>query len=315
MDRMPTEALGYPRAPVPFVVGSARSGTTLVRAMLDAHSDLAVPGESHFIPRLRLWRRRYEHRSRFDIARFCADLVDDRYFAAWGLPAGALMASLQQYRPLTVEAAIRETFFCYARRHRKRRWGDKTPAYVVHMPVIAAMFPEARFVHIIRDGRDVSRSLLELGWATSIEDAGLRWAYRVRLGRSAGRMLGERYLEIRYEDLVADSTAALRRICSFVGLSLEEGMTRPDQRAAAVLATLRNPENHQRLHLPPTRLRDWRDELTLDQVGRFEAVAGDVLEEAGYERAAPRSPFVTRISIKSKTLTSMPRRLTGRLRR
>ena len=305
-----------PSHPVPFIVGSARSGTTLLRAMLDAHPLLAIPGESHFIPRLRALRARYERRSGFDVARYCADLARDRYFSAWGLPADDLRADLVRVAPDTVEAAIRQTYQSYAATRGKERWGDKTPAYVLHVGTISSMLPEARFLHVIRDGRDVSRSLTDLGWASSIEDAALRWAFRVRKGREAGRLLGaDRYLEVRYEDLISETAPTLHRICSFLDIPFDEQMAEPHRRAGSVLATLRNPENHQRLHLPPTQVRNWREELTERQVIRFEAVAGELLGSLGYERAIDRIPFPTRVAGRARTAASLPKRMSSRFRR
>lgn len=306
---------GRALAPAPFVVGSPRSGTTLLRAMLDAHPAVAVPGESHFIPRMRAARRRYERGGGLDVPRYCADLERDRYFSAWGLPASDVQGFLELAEAGTIEDAIRGTFTCYARSQGKSRWGDKTPAYVLHMPAIATMFPEARFIHVIRDGRDVARSLLDLGWASSIEDAALRWAYRVRRGRRAGARSGARYLEIHYEDLLSATVPSLELICSFLDLRFDERMAQPERRAASVLATLTHPENHQRLTLPPSRVRNWREDLSLDQVTRFEAVAGELLESVGYERAGRNAGLSTRFSVKARSFASLPQRMSARLRR
>src|SRR4051812_8879868 len=117
----------------PFVVGCSRSGTTLVRAMLDAHPLVAVPPESHFAlaPDVRGLRRA---------------LSRERWFALWEIEAPDL-------RGLDVADAVRALFAAYAERQGKPRYADKTPHYVSHLPLFAERFPEARFVHVIRDGR------------------------------------------------------------------------------------------------------------------------------------------------------------------
>lgn len=302
--------------PVPFIVGSARSGTTLLRAMLEAGPDLAIPGESHFIPRFRARRGRYERRTGFDVTAFCADLAKHRYFAAWGIPTDELSEQLRAAAPRSVEAAIRTTFLTYARRSGRTRWGDKTPAYVLQMPTIARMFPEARFVHLIRDGRDVARSLVDLGWASTIEDAALRWSFRVQRGMHMGRELGPaRYREVRYEALIDDPQPVLADLCTSLQLRFDERMIRPQERASTLLGTVTGPENHQRLRLPPTKVRDWRTDMTEGEIARVEAVAGEILTRAGYRRALPAPSLPTRLGVAARRTASLPSRLTGRVRR
>ncbi len=161
---------------------------------------------------------------------------------------------------------------------------------------MARLFPEAVFIHLIRDGRDVASSFLELGWADRIEEAALHWRLRVRRGRRAGRALpAGRYHELRYEDLVADPAPQLRDLCAAIGLPFSPAMLDPSDRAGAVIRTTRHPVYHQRLAIPPTPgLRNWRVELSEQDVARFELLAGDTLAELGYERAGVRASATTR---------------------
>ncbi|HVL90653.1 MAG TPA: sulfotransferase [Actinomycetota bacterium] len=301
--------------PVPFVVGAARSGTTLLRAMLDAHPDLAVPGESHFIVRMLATRHVYEQPWGVDVHGYRRALARERYFAAWGLPAPDLRDALVRANPRSLEDAMRATFRAYARRQGKQRWGDKTPSYVLHVRAIAGSFPEARILHVIRDGRDVARSMVDLGWAASHEDAVLRWAHRVRRGRKEGARLGERYVEVRYEDLVGDPIGTLTRLCVSLDLPFDPAMTQPHRRADEILATLANPENHQRIRRPPSRVRDWRTEMDSESIRKIESVAGDLLTELGYELGGPPATLPLRVAARSASLRSLPRRMGSRWRR
>jgi len=244
----------FTRPIFPFVVGCSRSGTTLLRALLDAHPLLAVPPESHFavLPRLRLRR--------------------DPWFRLWDIDPPDL-------RGLGVADAVRAVFAAYAAAHGKPRYADKTPHYVSHLPLLADRFPEARFVHVVRDGRDVALSLLEVPWGPDdLEGAALHWRRRVLEGRAAG--LGPaRYRELRYEALVADPERELRGLAAWLELPYDPAMLDPARRPVA----MPYPEHHHRVALAPTPgLRDWRREMSAADAARFQAVAGDALAELGY---------------------------------
>jgi hypothetical protein len=227
--------------------------------MLDAHPELAVPPESHFV----LAR---------DVGRLRRALRRDRWFALWGIETPDL-------RGLEFADAVRALFANYAAHHGKPRYADKTPHYVSHLPRLAERFEEARFVHVVRDGRDVALSLLEVPWGPdSVEEAALQWRRRVLEGRAAG--LGpDCYRELRYEALVADPERELRALVAWLDLPYDAGMLAYASRPLVVPY----PDHHARLTLPPTPgLRDWRRDMAPADVTRFEAIAGDALETLGY---------------------------------
>ena len=275
--------------PFPFIVGCGRSGSTLLRAMCDAHPALTVPPESHFIVSLAPRGRGAAARP-LDVAGFLDRLSASERFALWGLDRDQVAVALESAAPLSYPAAVRAIFQLWAAAQGKERYADKTPGYVLHIPTLARLFPEAVFIHLIRDGRDVAASFLELGWADRIEEAALHWRLRVRRGQRAGRALpAGRYHELRYEDLVADPASRLRDLCSAIEVPYSTAMLDPTDRAGDVIRTTRHPAYHQRLAVPPTPgLRNWRVELSELDVARFELLAGATLTELGYERAGAR---------------------------
>jgi hypothetical protein len=267
-------------APV-IVLGVRRSGTTLLRVMLDRNPALAVPDESYFVPQL---ARR--HGGTVEPASFVDDLRRLPTLAEWGVSAEAVAARL---RPgMTTGEAIAAVFEAYAVERGKPRWGDKTPLYMQHLPLLEHLFPEASFVHLIRDGRDAALSFLSVqegimteGWGYPRDAAGFacQWATEVRAARALGKRVGPgRYLELRYEALVADPAGELRRTCSFAGLEYDEAMLGYVGRTESA-----KKEHQQRLNEPPrVGVRDWSTEMPLADREAFEAVAGDVLAELGY---------------------------------
>jgi hypothetical protein len=264
-----------------LILGVSRSGTTLLRVMLDRHSQLAVPDESYFVPLLA-----DRHTFRVDADDFLDDVRRLETVREWGIPIGELRARLRD--GMSTGRAIAAVYEVYAEGHGKSRWGDKTPMYMRHLRLLRRLFPEAQYVHLIRDGRDAAVSFLSLPAGIAFETWGhprsaaqfaCQWRRDVTAARRLGRGLGtERYLEVRYEDLIADAEPVLRQICAFAGLSYEAGMT-----DHAGSGSEQRP-HQQSLKQPLTPgLRDWRRELSAADAAAFESVAGDLLRELGYE--------------------------------
>lgn len=269
-----------------FVLGVRRSGTTLLRVMLDRHPHLAVPDESYFVPQL---ARR--HRGTVDLEEFVEDLRRLPTLVEWRLTPERVATRL---RPgMAPGEAIAAIFEAYAAERGKSSWGDKTPLYMQSLPTLERLFSGARFVHLVRDGRDAALSFLAVpegimtaGWGHPRDAAGFacQWATEVRAARALGGRVGPgRYLEVRYEALVADPDEELQRVCAFLGLGYDEAML--DYAGKTDSA---RKEHQQRLNEPPrVGVRDWRTEMAPAEVAAFEAVAGDLLEELGYDVTTP----------------------------
>lgn len=274
----------------PFLTGCERSGTTMLRAMVDAHPEVAVPDESHFLPALAARRHEVETGSTVDVERLVGLLHASPGFRRWGLDPREVADGLHHAGPSQLAGAVRLLYHLYARRQGKFRYADKTTTYVFAMPVIAAMLPEARFVHLIRDGRNVALSLLQLPWGPeTVEEAAVWWRVRVEAARDAGSMLGpRRYTAVHFEDLATSPATELTRVAEFLDIPWHDRMLQyHDQSSAGILQ--RMPEGRQQAHRnlrrpPTTTLRDWRRELPATSQLAFEALAGDLLEELGYER-------------------------------
>lgn len=285
--------------PMPFVVGVARSGTTLLRLMLDAHPELAIPHETHFLKAVLGEPLRGADTTR---ERFFELLTGFPTWEDLKTPAELFREELLRVEPFDVRDGVRAFYRLYARTRGKARWGDKTPTYSWHIRDLHEMLPEARFVHILRDGRDVAVSLRPLWFSPgeSMETLADYWVRQIADARAQG--LGQPfYLEVRYEDLIADPVRELRRICGFLDLPYDAGMLAYHQTARRRLEEAETRRGHdggviitkeERLHIqrftsqPPERSRvgRWKAELTPEQVAAYESVAGGLLEELGYER-------------------------------
>ena len=281
--------------PFAFLIGSERSGTTVLRAMVTGNSQIAIPGESYFITELA--RRHHRPQGRFDLARFATDLEGHFWYRQWGLSDAELASALAADPPTDYPEAIRRVYGAYARRHRAQRYGDKTPRYTMYTGRLARMFPEARFVHLIRDGRDVAMALIARHdeRPNTVGEAALFWRMRIWAGRRAAATLGERYLEVHYENLVADPEQTLRRVCEHLRLEFEPAMLDHTPIARAMLAGVHAPENHLSALGPLTPgLRDWRSQMSKADVVLFESLASGCLQACGYELSGIRRPSIGR---------------------
>lgn len=300
-------------APPLLVLGVRRSGTTLLRVMLDRNSRLAIPDESYFVPQLAA-----RHRGPVDAAAFAEDVSRIRTVADWGVDPEDVRRRLRD--GMTPGEAIAAVFEVYAADRGKERWGDKTPLYMQYVPLLERLFPTARFLQLVRDGRDAALSFLGMPegivtrtWAHPRSAAGFacQWRLEVEEARGLGRRVGpDRYLEVRYESLVAEPERELRAICSFAEIPYEADMLRHTESADAAAKP-----HQQSLKRPLTPgLRDWRAQMESADVTAFEDVAGGLLADLGYElaSAAPQPPSPrARARLASYRMRSWAWRTTG----
>src|SRR5262249_25559921 len=146
-----------------------RSGTTLLRLMLNAHPDLAIPPETGFLEPLAYLAQAGETDPRRIFSTIIDYPPDAPIWPDFQISQAAFWERLRAIPGLTPAEAARAFYRMYAERHGKSRWGEKTPLHGLHMAAIGALLPEARFIHVIRDGRDVALSLRGL-WFSPGDD-------------------------------------------------------------------------------------------------------------------------------------------------
>ncbi len=287
--------------PYVFIVGCPRSGTTLLQRIVNAHSQIAIIPESHWVPRL-FDKRKGLTAEGLVTPELISSLLMQPEFAALQINRPQLAALLGTGRPVSYADFITGIFDLYGKARGKTLVGNKTPGFARRMGTLHALWPRARFVHLIRDGRDVYLSTLHRplknpkpgvfdSWnEDAATTAALWWEWNVRVGQRAGNSLGpELYYPMRYESLVAGPAAECEALCAFLGLPYDDAMLRFHEGQARPRAA--------RPIIPG--LRDWRSQMPAEDVERFEAAAGQLLDELGYPRAFPQ-PRPERLEMASR---------------
>jgi hypothetical protein len=265
-----------------LIVGCPRSGTTLLRDLLRAHSRITIPDESLSLPAiLRVHGDPADSRA---ARRLASDLLASSGISRWRLPL--VPGDLEHHRSFgTMVAAVYEE---WARMDDKPRWGEKTPQYVLDLPAMRRIFPGAQVIHIIRDPCAVTASLLARPWGpATARGVAQEWRRCVLAGRRDGRPLGaDGYHELRYEALVAHPEPVLRALCAFLGERYEPQMLRPSRMTVqhGRAPTWKSVEAKTRI-VPGEQARD---ALGARDRAAVAWEAGDLMDELGYGPAGPR---------------------------
>ena len=260
-----------------FIGGCSRSGTTLLGAILGAHGDCVCPPESHF--KISVVRTCQAEDGSIDLDEALRFIRMHWRFKLWNLHVDPSQAPHTSYVDLLswlVESYAED------RGLDGRTWVDHTPENINYAPLLLELFPEARIVHIIRDGRAVANSILPLDWGpNTVVRAAPWWKAMVGDGLALEEALPQgQIVRVMYEDLVYEPEETVRDLCQKLDLAFEPGMLeadgfRPPGYTASQHEMIgRRPD--------PSRATRWKKTLTPRQIEIFESLAGDLLHEMGY---------------------------------
>lgn len=271
--------LSHDMRPV-FIGGCGRSGTTMLGSLLGSHSDCIVTPESQF--KIKSIRMLAEGRGDSTLGEILEMIHAHPRFKLWdvrldpaeGLEQASDLASLLIW--LTQK---------YAESRGKPHassWIDHTGANSKYAPSLLKLFPEARFIHLVRDGRGVAASVMPLDWGpNSVHRAAHWWTEQIAYGLASEGYLGRRAMRVTFEELVTAPEVSLRRLCDFLELTFEPEMIRAD--GFDVPSFTRG--QHWLVGEPPdpSRAECWKNELTQREIEVFESLTGDLLVSLGYE--------------------------------
>ncbi len=271
-----------------FLTGAPKSGTTWLGKLLDAHPEINCRGEAcvhHFA--LGLVKTVQEYRAL--LARRRQVVTDSNDFP--DMKWSDVLTLIRTFILLRLQAIADPN------KPGLRFVGEKDPEHAVHFPNLDRLFPEAKFIHIIRDGRGVfisawhhnvraqDENLKRLGFDDFLAITAKEWAERVQAARKAALPLGKRYFEVRYEDLVAEPTVWMKQILEFLGAEASPETIQACVEAASFEKLSQGRKAGEEDKASFFRKGDpyeWKQQLTPAQIRRFEALAGGTLRELGY---------------------------------
>jgi Sulfotransferase family len=289
-DRLHAAILGLREKQIFFIGGPVKSGTTWLQLLLNAHPEISCGGEGHFINHLAPLLKTA-------IGRHC-ELIRDKNTSIFREIEGYPVLNDKEF--LYILASCISIFMIEQSKHKMARAvGEKTPDNVRHFHELGVLFPTAKFIHIVRDGRDCAVSnwfhneRVTPGWvkqqfgtleAFAYMLAG-KWVANLDLAQEFADRYPDRFRQVRYEDLVADTKGALAGLFAFLGAESSESLLGRCRDAAtfAKLSGGRSPGDEDRGSFFRTGVPgDWRRHLSDEAATRYRERAGRWLDRLGY---------------------------------
>lgn len=277
-----------------FIIGSERSGTTLLMAMLGKHPRIAVPEVAWYYPRFRAYQFTYGDLNNVENLRvLISEMVFGLKTPHWDVPTNPATIVAE------IESSVRERSFAgvyaalferFARHENKPRWGEKTPHNLFYIKEILEDFPNAQFIFLARDGRDASAEYIRSAFGpTNIHAAARIW----KLAQNAVKpwrasLKADQWLDVRYEDLARNPEPVLQRVCEFIGEEYADEML--GFHASTIAQRRGQTRDHAPLGQPVSDqwIGRYKRELSIVEQEIFAAIAGEELIAEGYEQSVQK---------------------------
>ena len=280
--------------PFLFIVGRPRSGTTLLRTLFDAHSNVVIPPECQFVVNLYGKYGKKTHWSKADLEHFFQDLQTQWRFDTWKLDNKLLRHNLLELEGENLYRNIcKAVYAVYPSLYPKENillFGDKNPGYTIYTNRLLKIFPNSKFIHITRDYRDNFVSIKNVDFELPIPSlVAQKWVYFSRKIHQEARKNPEAYFHIRYEDLVNKPEESLKAMCAFTGISFQPDVLnfhekKDDFVNLYPIGLLQKYHSSLLKQINTSRIGLWKKELTDKEVRQLDYTAGSLADKIGYER-------------------------------
>lgn len=292
-----------------FITGSQRSGTTLLRLLLNSHSQIAIPEEASFLypflnKHILNQKRPLSPPQR---ERFISYLQNDEQFKKWEISSKDL-AQLEN-SSVSQKVAIEFLYAAFAAKRDKDIVGDKSPKFIRKLNLLTSLYPAAKFIHIVRDGRDTFLSLKKRQHhsAKSALVSSAEWRMKEILIQRALKNIPKRAIRIRYEDLVQSPSQSLIKICRFLDVEFE-----PDMLMFWKTSEKYIDQQHSDLifkPVDPQNIQKWKSGLSNREIDEYTFISRSLLKTYDYEVYNPQPKLWYRFIYILRFLVYVPRRL------
>ena len=270
-----------------FIVGCERSGTTILRLMLNEHSRIALPPQTKFSRKVYKRRLLFGNlvikENRRKIIQWMLERKNNTKLVDLKLDDKVLEKIWNKCT--TLGAIIASVFQQYALERNKPRWGDKRPYYIRYITQLFRLYPDAQIIHVVRDGHDCLASLKRMPWwKKNAIFSMLNWRHAVRIGSNAANVYKDQFMEIRYEDLIKEPESQLEQICEFLNESYEPEMINFHLNAQQNIPEYKKPWHYKTSKpLTATFIGQWRKELSKGETQILEWCAQKELMKWNYQ--------------------------------
>lgn len=273
--------------PPVFILGSSRSGTTLVYSIVLSSGEFALyEAETHMMAKYAVKYRNIRKKKNYNL--FINDWIHSKQFSRSGLDPDIFKRKVDENHDSYAD--ILSTFMSLiAEMQGKKRWAEQTPANVFYLDDLHAAFPEAKFIHVVRDGREVALSRRKLGWSgTKSSDpikqllyAALNWEIAVKSGQASGKKIGANYTEVRYEDVIGNLDEVLKKISVFADIEIDREKVRNSNFGSLGKGNTAFDETMG--GISSSGIGRWRRILSKKEIDALNFVIGKTLARLGYE--------------------------------
>lgn len=291
--------------PIFFVVGRPRSGTTLLRTLFDAHPNVIVPPECQFIINLYPKYGKIKNWSAEKLQAFYKELLNQWLFDLWPVNQARLLRNLLECRGAkdynTICKVVYHEYQSVFNNGVLLAIGDKNPGYTIYTKKLLKIFPEAKFIHIVRDYRDNFISIRNVDFELPfISVTVTKWRLFVKKFRNAAKARPGTHIELKYEDLAAEPEKIFKELCEFVGIPFSKApldFHLKNEEALKIYPAeiLKKYQASLFKKISTDRIGLWKKELKPAEVKVGDYCAGSFAESCGYERQYPKASFYIRI--------------------
>lgn len=288
--------------PIFFVVGRPRSGTTLLRTLFDAHPNVLVPPECQLIVNLYPRYGKLGYWTKPLLERFHHDLLQQWRFDLWPLDPKSLYNSLMACEGNndygTVCKVVYHEYQSIFKHGVLLALGDKNPGYTIYTGRLLKIFPEAKFIHIVRDYRDNFVSIRNVDFELPFISVTVsKWRYFVKRFRKASEKYPGTHLEIRYEDLVSEPEKIFRELCEFIGIPYSDkpfDFYKKTEEVLKIYPTDLILRYHSSLlkKINTSRTGLWKTGLTIPEIKVADACAGKYAALTGHDKIYPKPGLI-----------------------
>lgn len=274
-----------------FIVGSGRSGNTLLRRILDSNKNVFIPPETYVLGKLFRLHNLHKNREWDEYVNIMlAELEYHPEFYTFEIDSLAKLAKnlkKAEKEDQSLSHIVNSIFMFIAEEKGIKNiiWGDKTPTNSLYVYRIKKLFPKAKFVHIIRDGVDVVNSYVNSGIYDNYKDAALRWKGSVNALKRFGDKYPSTYFEVYYESLVRNPEVEVCKLCDFIGIPFKEE-TISINAHAKVMGDVTKKDHHKNVFKPINTQSIGKGRKTIDcpTKEQISKILNPTLEKIGYKK-------------------------------